>query len=157
MRSFKTFSDPRISRYSAIRRWISASSSRIFCCSMPVRRCNCSSMMACACFSVNSKRAIRPSRASRGLAAAPELIDDAHAVSIALIADLGDAFEALVIDQRGGGFDQARLVHLVGNLGDDDLLAILPHRLGEGFGAQFEVAAPVEIRVANPLLSQNEA
>ena len=39
-----TSSDPRISRYSAMRRWISANSSRIFCCSMPVSRCSCSSM-----------------------------------------------------------------------------------------------------------------
>src|SRR5581483_9774791 len=45
---------------------MSANSSRIFCCSMPVRRCNCSSMMACACFSVNSKAAINESRASFG-------------------------------------------------------------------------------------------
>ena len=50
----------RISRYSAMRRWISASSSRIFCCSMPVRRWSCSSMMACACRSV--KRGPRGSR-----------------------------------------------------------------------------------------------
>src|ERR1039458_5804780 len=49
-----------------MRRWISASSSIIFCRSIPVSRCNCISMMACACFSLNSNRAISASRASRG-------------------------------------------------------------------------------------------
>ncbi len=59
-----------------MRRWISASSSRIFCCSMPVRRCNCNSMMACACFSLNSKRAISESRASRGGSGGADQPDD---------------------------------------------------------------------------------
>ena len=59
-----------------------------------------------------------------GLLAALQLEDDAHAVAVALVANFGDAFDLLFVDQRGGGFDQARLVDLVGNLGDDDVLAI---------------------------------
>ena len=182
----------------AMRRWISASSSAIFCCSMPVRRCNCSSMMACACRSVNWKAAIKrfagfARRARRpdqpdhfveivqrlleaeqdmlalagfaqfvigaapdhfhamldevldaidqaqlarlavddrqhddaeadlqlrvlveivqhhfGLLAALQLEDDAHAVAVALVADFGNAFDLLLVDQRGGVFDQPR-------------------------------------------------
>ena len=57
-----------------------------------------------------------------GLLAALQLEHDAHAVAVALVADFGDAFDLLLVDQRGGVLDQPRLVHLVGNLGDDDVL-----------------------------------
>ncbi len=50
-----SFPSPESPGIPSIRTWISASSSRIFCCSMPVRRWSCSSMIACACFSLNSK------------------------------------------------------------------------------------------------------
>ena len=40
-------------------------------------------------------------------------------------------------------FDQPRLVHLVGNLGDDDLLPVLAHALDGGFGADLELPRPV--------------
>ena len=60
-----------------------------------------------------------------GLLAALQLEDDAHAVAIALVANFRNAFELLFVHQRGGGFDQASLVHLVRNLGDDDRLAVL--------------------------------
>ena len=76
-----------------------------------------------------------------GLLAALQLEDDAHAVAVALVADVGDAFELLLVDQRGGLLDQARLVHLVGNLGDDDALAVLADVLDGGLGAQLQLAA----------------
>ena len=50
-----------------------------------------------------------------------ELDDDAHAVAIGLVANVADAFDALVVDQLDDALDQPRLLHLVGNLGDDDL------------------------------------
>ena len=55
-----------------------------------------------------------------GFGAALEFDDDAHAVAIALVADVGDVFDDLVVHQFGDALDQAGLVHLVGNLGDDD-------------------------------------
>ena len=230
-----------------MRRWISASSSTIFCCSMPVRRCNCSSMMACACRSVNSKPAISDSRASRGrprradqpddrvqifqrlleaeqdmlalagfaqlvigapadhfhavldealdaidqaqfarlavddrqhdhaeadlqlrvlveiveddfgLLAALQLEDDAHAVAVAFVADFGNAFDLLFVHQRGGVLDQPRLVHLVGNLGDDDLLAVLAAALDGRLGAHLELAAALGEGVDNALPAEDEA
>ena len=73
-----------------------------------------------------------------GLLAALQLEDDAHAVAIALVADFGNAFELLFVDQAGGVLDQAGLVDLVGKLGDDDGLAILAHLFGRGLGAQFD-------------------
>jgi len=48
------------------------------------------------------------------LLAALQFVDDAHPVAVAFIPDFGNAFQFLVVDQGGGGFDQTRLVHLVG-------------------------------------------
>ena len=48
--------------------------------------------------------------------------DDAHAVAIAFVANVGDAFDFFVLDQLGDVFDQAGFVHLIGKLGDDDVL-----------------------------------
>jgi hypothetical protein len=55
--------------------------------------------------------------------AATQLDDDAHAVLVGLVAQLGDAFDLLLFDQLGDLLDQTRLVQLVRQLGDDDLLA----------------------------------
>ena len=57
-----------------------------------------------------------------GLFAALQFEHDAHAVAVALVADVADAFDLLLVDQRGVCFDQPRLVDLVRDLGDDDLL-----------------------------------
>ena len=58
------------------------------------------------------------------LGAALEFDDDAHAVAIALIANVGNVFDVFVVDQLRDALDEASLVHLVGNFGDDDGLAI---------------------------------
>ena len=60
-----------------------------------------------------------------GLLAALQLEHDAHAVAIALVANFRNPFDLLLVHQTGGGFDQPRLVHLIGNFGDDDGFAIL--------------------------------
>ena len=52
-----------------------------------------------------------------------QLDDDAHAVLVGLVAQLGDAVDFLVAHQLGDALEQARLVHLVRQLGDDDGLA----------------------------------
>ena len=61
----------------------------------------------------------------RRLLAALQLDDDAHPVAVALVANIGNAFDSLVGDQFGDLFDQAGLVDLIGNFGDDDDVAIL--------------------------------
>ena len=53
-----------------------------------------------------------------------QLDDDAHAVLVGLVAQLRDALDVLVAHQLGDALDQARLVDLVGQLGDDDRLAV---------------------------------
>ena len=71
-----------------------------------------------------------------------QLDDDAHAVAIRLVADVGDALEHLLVHQVGDLLLQLRLVDLVGDLGGDDLHPIaLADRLELGLGAQRDRAA----------------
>ena len=67
--------------------------------------------------------------------AALQLDDDAHAVAVGFVAQVGDAFDRLLAHQVGDPLDQLRLVDLIRNLGDDDrdpvaLLVRLDRRLG---------------------------
>ena len=57
--------------------------------------------------------------------AALEFDDDADAVAGAFVADVGDAFDDLLVDEVGHLLDHAGLVHRVGDLGDDDGLFVL--------------------------------
>ena len=59
-----------------------------------------------------------------GVFAATQLEDHAHAVLVGLIADLGDAFDPLLLDQLGDLFLQARLVDLIGQFGNHDRLTV---------------------------------
>ncbi len=78
--------------------------------------------------------------------AALQLDHDAHAVAIGFVADVGDAFDRLVAHQIGDALDQLRLVDLVGNLVDDDLLAIaLLHLLDLGPRAHLDAAAAGDV------------
>ena len=54
-----------------------------------------------------------------------ELNHHPHALTIALVTKVCDAFHPLVPDKFGDPLDQNRLVHLVGNGGDDDGFAFL--------------------------------
>ena len=62
-----------------------------------------------------------------------QLDDDAHAVLVGLVPQVGDAFELLVANEIGDVLDQLRAVDLIRNFGDDDLrlvrgLLLLDHR-----------------------------
>ncbi len=50
--------------------------------------------------------------------------NDAHAIAVAFIANVGDAFELLVIDELGNALNQRGLVGLIRQLGDDHRIAI---------------------------------
>ena len=56
--------------------------------------------------------------------AALQIDDDAHAVAIRLVADVGDALDRLLAHELGDALDQPRLVDLVRDLGDDDRRAV---------------------------------
>ena len=49
--------------------------------------------------------------------------DDVHAVAVGVVVDVGDALDALLLHQVGDALDELGLVHLVGQLADDDLAA----------------------------------
>ena len=77
-----------------------------------------------------------------------QLDDEAHAVAIGLVADLADAFDLLVAHQLADAGVDARLVLLVGDLGDDDLLAFAApgDLLDLHARAHDDVAAPGALR-----------
>ena len=83
--------------------------------------------------------------------AALQLDDDAHAGLVRLVADIGDAFDLLLVDQLGDLFDQGLLVNLVGNLVDDDGLTIIAlfHILDMGAAAHDDAAAAGPVAFAN--------
>ena len=53
-----------------------------------------------------------------------QLDDDAHAVAIGFVTQIGDALDRLLADQVGNPFDQLRLVDLIRDLGEDDRLPV---------------------------------
>src|SRR5207249_2872815 len=105
----------------------------------------------------------------QSLFTALQLDNDTHAVPVAFIADVTDSFNALVIDEFRNFFDQTRLVHLIGNLGHNDDIAILALTLDRSAGSHGDLAAACliglpysattmddpgrgEIRARNPLI-----
>ena len=77
-----------------------------------------------------------------GVLAALELDDDAHAVLVRLVAQLRDALDQLAAHQVRDAFEQAGLVHLVWQLGDDDrLAAVVVDLLDLGAGTHHDAAA----------------
>ncbi len=72
--------------------------------------------------------------------------DDAHAFAVGFIAHVGDAFDLFRLHQLGDALDQAGLVDLVRNFGDDDILAVLADVFDRGLGAHGEAAAPGLVR-----------
>ena len=59
-----------------------------------------------------------------GCGIALQLDDDADAVAVGLVADVGDTFDPLVLRRLGDLFDQAVLADLIGDFGEHDLLAV---------------------------------
>src|SRR5438477_1848570 len=78
-----------------------------------------------------------------------EFDDDAHAVAIGFVANVGDVFDLLIVNQRRDALDQIRLVHLVRNFGDDDGLAVLINVFDGGLGAHHEAAAASAVGFEN--------
>ncbi len=56
--------------------------------------------------------------------AALQFDDDAHPIAVGFVANVRDPLDHLVADQIGDALLQPRLVHLIRDLVDDDLLAI---------------------------------
>ncbi len=77
-----------------------------------------------------------------GHGVALDLDHHAHALAVGFIADVGDALDALFAHQIGDALDHGRLVHLIGDLGDDDGFAVLAHLLDGDLAAHDDGAAP---------------
>ncbi len=80
--------------------------------------------------------------------AALDLDNDAHAVLVGLIAQGADALDLLLFDQLGDLLDQTSLVHLIGDLVNDDGLAttLIVH-FHLGLGTHIDGAATSTVRL----------
>src|SRR5208283_653243 len=92
-----------------------------------------------------------------GLFATLQVEDNAHAVAVAFVADVGDAFNLLVLNQRGCVLNEAGLVYLEWNFRDDDRLAILAEFFGRCLGAQLEAAAAAREVIDDALTPEEES
>ena len=89
--------------------------------------------------------------------AALEFENDTHAVAITFVADVGDAVDFLFVDEGGDVGDELRLVHLIGDLGDDDALAVFAEFFGEGLGAHLDGAAATGVAIDNTGAAEDKA
>ena len=103
-----------------------------------------------------------------GRGVALELDDDPHALTVALVAQVRHALNPLVTHEFRNPLDQDRLVHLIGDGGDDDRLALLAdlldggrtahhhgatsgHQGGPGGGSAHDLAAGREVGTRNDI------
>src|SRR6185437_4643468 len=90
--------------------------------------------------------------------AAFELDDDAHARLVGFVAQVGNALELLFAYELADAHEQVRLVYLVGNLVDDDRLAIaLVEVLEMRAGAHYYATAAGPIAFANAFQPVNDS
>ena len=82
--------------------------------------------------------------------AAPQLDHHAHAVLVGLVAQLRDALDLLFLDQLGNFLEQARLVHLIGQLGDDDGLTSAGQLFDLGPGPHVDTPPAGFVGLAHP-------
>ncbi len=86
-----------------------------------------------------------------------ELDHHPHALAVGFVANIGDAFDALVAHHLGDLFDHRRLVHLVGNLVNDQRFAFLANLLGRNPSAHQHRAAARLIGRPDPRLADDDA
>ena len=86
-----------------------------------------------------------------------QLDDDAHAVAVALVAQIGNTLDLLLAHEFGDALDQRRLVHLIGNLGDDQRGTVVAHLLDVDLGAHQDRAAARRIGRADAVAPDDRA
>ena len=86
-----------------------------------------------------------------------QLDHDAVALPVALVADVGDAFDALVAHQFGHLLDHRRLVHLIRDLGDDDRFAVVADVLDMHLAAHHDRAAAGRIGAVDAGPAEHDA
>ena len=91
-----------------------------------------------------------------GHGVALDLHHHAHAVAVRFIAQLGDALDLLVAHGLGQGLHHARLVHLIGYLGNDDGFAVLADFLDGCAPAHDHRPAPGVIGETDALFAEDD-
>ena len=86
-----------------------------------------------------------------------QLNDNAHTVAVGFVPQVADAIQPLVLYLLGNGFNQLALVDLVGQLGDNDALAILIKGLELRFGTHHHLASAGGVGGANAAASHDDA
>src|SRR5207249_6744782 len=81
------------------------------------------------------------------------LDDDAHALAVALVADVADALEALPLHELGDLLDERRLVHGIRELAHDDRLAVAAELLLVRLRSHHDAPAAVRVRAPDPVES----
>ena len=76
-----------------------------------------------------------------------------HAPPVRFIAQVGEALDATVAHQLGDALDEAALVDLVGQFGDDDAVAGTAHLLDVGAGAHGDFAPAPPVGVGDDVLA----
>ncbi len=84
---------------------------------------------------------------------AGHLDGQAHALAVGLVAQVGDPFQLAVAHQLGDALDEAGLVDLVGQLGDDDAAAVAAHLFDVKLGLDGEPAAAHGVGVEDDVVA----
>ena len=92
-----------------------------------------------------------------GWASLLQFEDNPDAGAIRLVAQVADAVELALLDQRGDLLQQGRLVDHVGDFGDDDLPAVAARLLGVRLGAQDDAAPAGGVGLEDAFATQDEA
>ncbi len=92
------------------------------------------------------------------LRVALQLDDGPHPGAVGLVAQVADAVELALADLVGDPLQERRLVDLVGQLGDDDLVAAAAGRfLDERLGADHDASAAGGIGGLDPLAAEDRS
>ena len=89
-------------------------------------------------------------------AVAAQFDDDAHAAAVGFVTQVSDAVDLLVADELGDLLDEACLVDLIRQLGDDDARFSIAHRFDVGTCAHLDDAASCGICLADFLGAEDE-
>ena len=92
-----------------------------------------------------------------GHGVALQVVNNAHAVAVRLVAHVRNAVDDLVVDERRGFLNHRRLVHHVGNLGDDDLLLAGFAGFKRGLGPHDDPAPTRFERLLHAFVAVNDA
>ncbi|MPM19417.1 hypothetical protein SDC9_65841 [bioreactor metagenome] len=90
-----------------------------------------------------------------GLGTALQLNDNAHAAAVRLIAQVRNGFDLAFAGQLCNTLNECGLVHLIRNLGDDDLVAVTLHLFDVGHTAHHQLSAASRVGLADVVFTND--